>query len=813
MAQAGRVVWDLDLNDQGFNQKLKNASQDIQSLSRTANKSGDEIEGVFSRQATSFKALAASIGGATIALGSLIKSSITASVEMENALVGLSSVATSFRVNVGDANTAARSLAQDGLLSVKDASQGLQNLLATGFSLPEAINLMNSFRDAAAFNRQGTLGFGEAIVGATQGIKNQNSVLVDNVGISRNLSRILQDQGLTVDDLQDVTSDASVRQKLYNGLLQEASVFSGNAAKASETLGGKQAQLNTAFFNLKVQVGDVLKVGLVPLIDKLKEAITLNPQVATSLTIATAAAVAFAGTIVSLAGAVALALAIMGGPLTIVLIALAALFGKVVFGAVQDLQKKMAETSRGFVTDTKDMGDGADKNLGGRATKAAKELAKKLAGIDKQIKKSKETFQEQLAELVRSTRDRIKQLNKELSDENTQFELGDRNRTKSFEQANADAVKDHQRRVSDIEAQIQEENETAQKSHADRLAAAQAAYTAERAKGRLANRTRLAELLAALRQEQSATVQADADKLADLQLRLDRENEDFAEQQKRRKEEYDADVAQAKAAHDQKVLDTQTELQQQKDLLERHSADVLQVRDFQYRDEFQKLRESHEEQLKEFEQQKLDAIESARQTTTGMAAQFNSLPNQINNGIFSALGDNVGSEIASSLKESLLREVKELPRELYDQFSYGLRNIVGVISPFNIGGNGKDLDNFLGGLMRTFSNSIGIPIPQRAFGGSVSQGSPYLVGERGPELFVPGANGSIVPDISGLSSQSKPGSEARNVYVTLNAGGLVARSRQELRSITKDMLQSIDEELRSKGEKPLLSNGLRKRYG
>lgn len=37
-------------------------------------------------------------------------------------------------------------------------------------------------------------------------------------------------------------------------------------------------------------------------------------------------------------------------------------------------------------------------------------------------------------------------------------------------------------------------------------------------------------------------------------------------------------------------------------------------------------------------------------------------------------------------------------------------------------------------------------IPEfRAFGGPVSAGSPYIVGERGPELFVPGRSGAIVP--------------------------------------------------------------------
>ena len=35
---------------------------------------------------------------------------------------------------------------------------------------------------------------------------------------------------------------------------------------------------------------------------------------------------------------------------------------------------------------------------------------------------------------------------------------------------------------------------------------------------------------------------------------------------------------------------------------------------------------------------------------------------------------------------------------------------------------------------------------KRASGGPVTGGKPYVVGERGPELFVPNSSGSIVPN-------------------------------------------------------------------
>ena len=52
----------------------------------------------------------------------------------------------------------------------------------------------------------------------------------------------------------------------------------------------------------------------------------------------------------------------------------------------------------------------------------------------------------------------------------------------------------------------------------------------------------------------------------------------------------------------------------------------------------------------------------------------------------------------------------------------------------------------------------------RANGGPVTSGSPYIVGERGPELFVPGRSGTIVPN-------DKMGGDNFNVVVNVDASG------------------------------------------
>jgi hypothetical protein len=200
-----------------------------------------------------------------------LSGALQASTKMSNAVLGLQTVAKAFNQDIQAATQAAQSLARDGLMSVSEASEGLKNLLATGFSLPQAIQLMHSFKDAAAFNRQGTLAFGEAIVGATQGIKNQNSIMVDNAGITKNLSLILQEAGYSLQDLSKVTSDQNVRQALYNGLVKEASIFQGDASKAATTYAGANSQLSTSIFNVKAQLGEALARGLLPFVQKANE--------------------------------------------------------------------------------------------------------------------------------------------------------------------------------------------------------------------------------------------------------------------------------------------------------------------------------------------------------------------------------------------------------------------------------------------------------------------------------------------------------------------------------------------------------------
>jgi len=90
-----------------------------------------------------------------------------------------------------------------------------------------------------------------------------------------------------------------------------------------------------------------------------------------------------------------------------------------------------------------------------------------------------------------------------------------------------------------------------------------------------------------------------------------------------------------------------------------------------------------------------------------------------------------------------------------------INSIRSFLTPFNpatpLGAGGGIVGKY-----GTFGPNYGIP--QRANGGPVSAGQSYLVGERGPELFMPRSSGSIYPnDAMGMGSS--------NITINVDASG------------------------------------------
>ena len=128
--------------------------------------------------------------------------------------------------------------------------------------------------------------------------------------------------------------------------------------------------------------------------------------------------------------------------------------------------------------------------------------------------------------------------------------------------------------------------------------------------------------------------------------------------------------------------------------------------------------------------------------------------------------------------------------------------LVDTFGGFLAGGISSAAGDFFGGGSAAASTVASVPtptataesVPGRAIGGAVNQGQPFMVGERGPEMFVPSQSGQIVPNGGGGS-----GGVTVNQTIQLSAGvpqavqGELRRMMPEIqKATTSGVVKAID---------------------
>lgn len=121
---------------------------------------------------------------------------------------------------------------------------------------------------------------------------------------------------------------------------------------------------------------------------------------------------------------------------------------------------------------------------------------------------------------------------------------------------------------------------------------------------------------------------------------------------------------------------------------------------------------------------------------------------------FEAIGQSVDGAFKNMLTAggSWRDGMRSIIQSVIDQLwkMYVTQQIVGMIS---------------GGI----NSLLGLPqVPGKALGGAVNANQMYMVGEKGPELFMPGASGTIIPNNKVASAGSGSGS---NINISVDARG------------------------------------------
>jgi tape measure domain-containing protein len=155
-------------------------------------------------------------------------------------------------------------------------------------------------------------------------------------------------------------------------------------------------------------------------------------------------------------------------------------------------------------------------------------------------------------------------------------------------------------------------------------------------------------------------------------------------------------------------------------------------------------------------------LNTAIQQQNALAESVSSTLGQGMTAVFDSLikgSDNWGASL-QQIASSVLVDIANQLIRIY-VIEQAVSAIKSFLTPFNpatpLGAGGGMVGKF-----GTFGPNYGIA--QRAIGGPVTAGSPYLVGERGPELFMPSRGGSIIPN-------NALGGGSTNVVVNVDASG------------------------------------------
>lgn len=243
----GEIDLSLILNSDKFKSQLKN------------------IDGQANTASSKISSSLAKIGKAAIAAFSVTaiakfgKECVSVASETANAWIGLNSILTGQGKSFQQAKSFINDYVSDGLVPLNKAVAAYKNLALRGYSSDQIKKTMNALKNSATFARQSTYSLGDAVQTATEGLKNENSVVVDNAGVTKNVAKMWEDYAKSIGTTRDKLTQEQKIQAEVNGILEETKFQSNDAAIYANTYSGKIAQLNTAFTNMKTAIGNVIQ--------------------------------------------------------------------------------------------------------------------------------------------------------------------------------------------------------------------------------------------------------------------------------------------------------------------------------------------------------------------------------------------------------------------------------------------------------------------------------------------------------------------------------------------------------------------------
>jgi len=181
-------------------------------------------------------------------------------------------------------------------------------------------------------------------------------------------------------------------------------------------------------------------------------------------------------------------------------------------------------------------------------------------------------------------------------------------------------------------------------------------------------------------------------------------------------------------------------------------------------------------------------VVSVRADTSAFAKDVGDMRAQLD-GPFAAGAEKAGRLLESALARAIrtgkfgFEDLKRIALSaMQDIAAAAIRSGIGAV----LAGGGKG-GGGIGGLL------VGLlGLPGRATGGPVAPGRGYLVGERGPELFVPTSSGRVEPGRGGSAGRDIRVSISVNAPQGAEPRALARSSRQVARAVKRALIELED---------------------
>ncbi|HBR32458.1 MAG TPA: hypothetical protein DD733_10275 [Clostridiales bacterium] len=210
--------------------------------------------------ASSLKGLASAIGIAFAAttIINFGKASVKAASDLGNAMMGLQSIMEGQGRSFANAQKFINEYVSDGLVPATEAITAYKNLALRGYSTTQIEQVMTALKDSSAYGRQASLSMGEAVRSATEGLKNENSILVDNAGVTKNVAKMWEDYAKSIGTTTNSLTKQQKIQAEVLGIMEETKYQTGDAAKVASGFSGSILKMQFNLNNLKIAIGNAI---------------------------------------------------------------------------------------------------------------------------------------------------------------------------------------------------------------------------------------------------------------------------------------------------------------------------------------------------------------------------------------------------------------------------------------------------------------------------------------------------------------------------------------------------------------------------